>query len=140
MATLQKTPKNSVIVIDNVPYNSRNSDSYPESKCWKQQLIDWQKSKNIPIAPKALRSELWILAKKEREKYPSKVIESIASEDDHLLIRLPQCHCELNPIKFALSAEKNHVAHENKDMVLDLVETFFEGKEIIFPRIFGKTV
>lgn len=131
-------PKNSVIVLDNASYHTRNSDSHPTSKWRKQQLIDWLRSKNIPVSPDALRSELWILAKTEREKYPSKVIESIASEAGHSVIRLPPYHCELNPIELAWSAEKNYVAHENTDMTLELVERLFREKRNDLPKTFWK--
>ena len=36
----QKLLKNSVLVIDNASYHSRNSDSYPKSNWRKEQLID----------------------------------------------------------------------------------------------------
>ena len=39
----EKLPKNSVIVIDNASYHSRNSDTYPKSNWRKRQLIDWLK-------------------------------------------------------------------------------------------------
>ena len=74
----EKLPKNSVIVIDNASYHSRNSDSYPKSNWRKQQLIDWLKEKNVTIPDKALRAELWTMAKVEREKYSSKVVDEIA--------------------------------------------------------------
>ena len=63
----EKLPKNSVIVIDNASYHSRNSDSYPKSNWRKQQLIDWLKEKNVTIPDTALRAELWTMAKVERE-------------------------------------------------------------------------
>ena len=63
----EKLPKNSVIVIDNASYHSRNLDSYPKSNWRKQQLIDWLKEKNITIPHKAFRAELWTMAKVERE-------------------------------------------------------------------------
>ena len=65
----EKLPKNSVIVIDKASYHSRNSDSYPKSNWRKQQLIDWLKEKNVTIPDKALRAQLWTMAKVEREKY-----------------------------------------------------------------------
>ena len=64
----ENLPKNSVIVIDNASYHSRNSDSYPKSNWRKQQLIDWLKEKNVTMTDKALPAELWTMAKVEREK------------------------------------------------------------------------
>ena len=46
----QNIPKHSVIVIDNAPYHSKNTDNYPTSKWRKQQFVDWLTGKedNIP--------------------------------------------------------------------------------------------
>ena len=95
-----------MIVIDNVTYHSRNSDSYPKSNWRKQQLIDWLKDKNLTIPYKALRAELWTMAKVEREKYSSKVVDEIAVKAGHTVIRLPPYHCKLNPIELAWAAKK----------------------------------
>ena len=114
----EKLPKNSVIVIDNASYHSRNSDSYPKSNWRKQQLIDWLKEKNVTIPDKALRAELWTMAKVEREKYSSKVVDEIAMRAGHTVIRLPPYHCELSPIELAWAAEKNFVAKENSSGML----------------------
>ena len=115
----EKLPKNSVIAIDNTSYHSRNSDSYPKSNWRKQQLIDRLKEKIVTIPDKALQAELWTIAKVEREKYSSKVVDEIAMRAGHTVIRLPPYHCEVNPIELALAAEKSFVAKENSEMKLD---------------------
>ena len=69
----QNIPKHSVIVIDNAPYHSKNTENYPTSKWRKQQFVDWLTDKNITFPDKALRAELWTLVKSEREKFPDKV-------------------------------------------------------------------
>ena len=124
----QNIPKHSVIVIDNAPYHSKNTENYPTSKWRKQQFIDWLTEKNITFPDKALRAELWTLVKSEREKFPDKVMETVAKEYGQEILRLPHYHCELNPIELALAAEKNYVAGENKDMSLDSVEKLFRKK------------
>ena len=118
----QNIPKHSVIVIDNAPYHSKNTENYPTSKCRKQQFVDWLTEKNITFPDKALRAELWTLVKSEREKFPAKVMETVAKEYGHEILRLPPYHCELNPIELAWAAEKNYVAGENKDMSIDSVD------------------
>ena len=82
-------------------------------------LIGLQKRTYITFPDKALRAELWTLVKSEREKFPDKVMETVAKEYGHEILRLPPYHCELNPIELAWAAEKNYVAGENKDMSLD---------------------
>ena len=76
-------PQGSLIVIDNAPYHSRNNETYPVSKWKKQQYIDWLKSKDIAVPKKILRAELWTVCKQERDRYPAKIVESIAKNAGH---------------------------------------------------------
>ena len=91
----QNMPKHSVIVIDNAPYHSKNTENYPTSKWRKQQFeqfVDLLTEKNITFSDKALRAELWTLVKSEREKFPDKVMETVAKvakEYGHEILRLP---------------------------------------------------
>ena len=73
----QNIPKH---VIDNAPYHSKNKENYPTSKWRKHQFDDWLTEKNITFPGKALRAELWTLVKSEREKFPDKVMETVAKE------------------------------------------------------------
>ena len=72
------------------------------------------------------------MAKVEREKYSSKVVDEIAVRAGHTVILLPPYHCEIHPIELAWAAEKNFVAKENSEMKLDSVEKLFRKKETIF--------
>ena len=103
-------------------------ENYPTSKWRKQQFVDYLTEKNITFPDKALRAELWTLLKSEREKFTDKVMETVAKEYGHEILRLPPYHCELNPIELAWAAEKNYAAGENKDMSLDSVEKLFRKK------------
>ena len=107
----QNIPKHSVIVIDNAPYHSQNMENYPTSKWRKQQFVDWLTEKNRTFPDKALRAELWTLVRSEREKFPDKVMETVAKEYGHEILHLPPYHCELNPIELAWAAEKTRRAH-----------------------------
>ena len=82
-------PQGSLIVIDNAPYHSRNDETYPVSKWKKQQYIDWLKSKDIAVPKKILRAELWTMCKQERDRYPAKIVESIAKNAGHETLHLP---------------------------------------------------
>ena len=105
-STCQNILKHSVIVIDNAPYHSKNTENYPISKWRKQQFVDWLREKNITFPDKALTAELWTLVRSEREKFPDKVMETVAKEYRHEILPLPPYHCELNPIELAWAAEK----------------------------------
>ena len=134
----QNIPKHSVIVIDNAPYHSKNTENHPTSKWPKQQFVGWLTEKNITFPDKALRAELWTLVKSEREKFPDKVMETVAKEYGHEILRLPPYHCELNPIELAWAAEKNYVAGENKDMSLDSAEKLFRKRGKSCLKTFGE--
>ena len=62
---------NSVIIIDNASYYSRNVDNFPVAKWRKEQLRSRLKEKKVP-AVDALRSELWMLHKIHRAEKPQK--------------------------------------------------------------------
>ena len=83
-------PQGSLIVTDNAPYHSRNDETYPVSKWKKQQYIDWLKSMDIAVPKKILRAELWTMCKQERDRYPAKIVESIAKNEGHELCASPR--------------------------------------------------
>ena len=93
-------PQGSLIVIDNAPYHSRNDETYPVSKCKKQQYIDWLKSKDIAVPKKILRAELWTMCKQERDHYPAKIVESIAKMQDMKLCTSPRIIANLTQSKW----------------------------------------
>ena len=74
---------NSVIIIDNASYHSRNADNFPVSKWKKSQFQDWLKDHKILFRPNALRTELWMLCKIHRATNTSKVIDNIAKRYGH---------------------------------------------------------
>ena len=69
---------NSVIVIENAWYHLRNCPDYPLSTWKKNELSNWLKDKGISFPSKALRAELWILAKQHRDIHARKLIDEIA--------------------------------------------------------------
>ena len=65
---------NSVIIIDNASYHSRNAEDFPVSKWRKAQFQSWLTENKIPFKPDALRSELWTLYKKYRKEKHRKLL------------------------------------------------------------------
>ena len=91
----------------------------------KSTVQSWLTENKIPFKPDALRSELWTLCKKHRTDKTSKVIDNIAKNYGHELIRLPPYHCGLNAIDLIWVDEINYVARENREMTLKYVEALF---------------
>ena len=119
---------NSLIIIDNASYHSRNSDDYPKSKWKKAQFEQWLKENKVNFPSDALRSELWVLCKTHRNEKNVKVVEKIAKKYGMEVLRLPPYHCELNAIELIWADEKNFVARENKGMTIEHVETLFRKR------------
>ena len=119
---------NSVIVIDNASYHSRNDVNYPLSKWKKAQFQDWLTKHNIPFNSDDLRAELWLLCKRHRVDKTSKVIDNIAKKYGYEILRLPPYHCELNAIELIWADEENYVARENKELTLNHVEELFRKR------------
>ena len=120
-------PQGSLIIIDNASYHSRNDETYPVSKWKKQQYIDWLKSKDIVVPKKNLRDELWTMCKQERDRYPAKIVESIAKNAGHETLCLPCIIANSIQSKW-FGVLKNYVATENKDMTLKSVEELFRKR------------
>ena len=119
---------NSLIIIDNASYHSRNSDDYPKSKWKKAQFEQWLKENKVNFPSDALRSELWVLCKTHRNEKNAKVVEKIAKKYGMEVLRLPPYHCELNAIELIWADEKNFVAGENKEMTIEHVVTLFRKR------------
>ena len=65
------------------------------------------------------------MCKQERDRYPAKIVESIAENAGHETLRLPPHRFELNQIEMVWGVLKNYVATENKDMTIKSVEELF---------------
>ena len=90
---------NSLIIIDNASYHSRNSDDFPKSKWKKAQFEQWLKENKVNFPSDSLRSELWVLCKTHRNEKNAKVVKKIAKKYGMEVLRLPPYHCELNAIR-----------------------------------------
>ena len=94
----------------------------------KAQFQDWLTQHNIPFNSDDLRAELWLLCKRHRVDKTSKVIDNIAKKYGHEILRLPPYHCELNAIELIWADEKNYVARENKELILNYAEELFRKR------------
>jgi transposase len=88
----------SVIIMDKASYHSCKSEKCPNSITRKTDIQAWLTKHNIPFDKKLLRPELLALAKANKPE-PQYIIDDIAKEKGHIILRLPPYHPDLNPIE-----------------------------------------
>ena len=105
---LPNIPSQSLIVMDNAPYhNVLLDETFPTSSSTKQQLRDCLTAHDYPWSRDMLKPELFALCKKHIPP-PEYKIDTIAREQDHIILRTPQYHPELQPIETCWGIVKNH--------------------------------
>ena len=123
-------PPNSVIVIDNAKYHTRQVELQPTMNSLKAVMLDFMMKNDIeipsPVPIKPVLLDL-IRAKNIKKRY---VVDEMAEKYGHTVHRLPPYHCTFNPIEMVWSQLKSNVRRENvytKDAaaVIDLVHEVF---------------
>ena len=103
-------PENSNIIMDNAAYhNILTKSSAPISQSSKSRVRDWLELNKIPCNPDCLKAELVEILNKIAPE-PTYVIDEIAQEHGHEIIRTPPYHPELQPIEICWGVLKNEVA------------------------------
>jgi transposase len=103
-------PDNSLIVMDNASYhNILSSHSTPIPTCSKKKIRDWLEKNNIACREDCLKAEMVEILKKVAPA-PIYIIDEIADEYGHEVIRTPPYHPELQPIEICWGVVKNDMA------------------------------
>lgn len=110
---------NSVIVLDNAPYHSVRSEEIPSRSSTKDDILTWLTSKGIIIDRQMLKPQLLVKVREIQAKYQSYVVDNMAKDAGHTVLRLPPYHCELNPIELAWSMVKGYVKQHNTSYKID---------------------
>jgi len=121
-------PENSNIIMDNAPYhNILTKSSAPIMQSSKSRIRDWLELNKIPCNPDCLKSELIEVLNKVAPA-PTYVIDEIARQHGHEIIRTPPYHPELQPIEICWGVLKNEVARNcnftMKNLELQLEKAF----------------
>lgn len=113
---------NSIIVMDNAPYHSVEKEKYPNTSWKKADILEWLISKNVvsdrPLTS-LLKPELLAKSRELRPQHKSYVIDNLAKDNGHTVLRLPPYHCEFNPIELAWAMVKGYVKQNNTTYKID---------------------
>lgn len=110
---------NSVIVLDNAPYHSVRTEKIPTSSSKKQDILSWLISKGVVIDRPMFKPQLLAKVKEIKRKYVSYVVDNMAKDAGHTVLRLPPYHHELNPIELAWVMVKSYVKKNNTTFKID---------------------
>ena len=115
---LPNIPARSVIIMDNASYhNVLSPASAPTPSCKKEKIRSWLERNNFPVKEDCLKVELVeILAKVGPEA--TYIVDEIAREQGHDVLRTPPYHPELQPIETCWGIVKNEIAR-NCDFTMD---------------------
>jgi len=114
---------NSIIVMENAPYHSVETEKYPTTAWNKAAILEWLISKDVVRDERPLTSllkpELMAIANEMRPQRKSYVIDNLAKDNGHTVLRLPPYHCEFNPIALAWAMVKGYVKQNNTTFKID---------------------
>jgi transposase len=96
-----------IIILDNARYHSRMVETRPSSSWTKLKISEWLQNRNIDFDPDSLKCELLEISK----KYPltkEYVVDNLALQYGHVVLRLPPYHCQFNTIEMVWGIAKNY--------------------------------
>ncbi|XP_045447118.1 uncharacterized protein LOC123668257 [Melitaea cinxia] len=99
--------------MDNAPYHSVQKHKPPTSANRKLEIIAWLQEKGIEANETMLKNELLRLVGLHKPSTPTYVLDDIAQEKGHNVIRLPPYHCQYNPIELIWAQVKGYAARSN---------------------------
>ncbi|KAK3918054.1 Protein FAM243A, partial [Frankliniella fusca] len=137
---LPNIPPNSIIVLDNASYHSVLQDRAPTMNDKRTAMIAYMDAHNIPYEEKQTKAEL-IVSIKARGIQKRYVVDELAKELGHTVLRLPPYHCELNPIELIWGSLKGYVALNNTEFTMSAVEKLIHRAfESITPELWKSCV
>jgi len=116
---LPRLDPNSIVVMDNAPYHSVKAKKYPTACSKKSEILKWLNSKGVTFDRPMLKAQLLIRVHELKPRNNSYVIDNLARDAGHTVLRLPPYHPELNPIEFAWARIKGYMKRENTSFEID---------------------
>jgi len=108
--------------MDNAPYHSVRTEKIPTSSTKKADILSWLISKNVFIDRTMFKPQLVAKVKEIKGQYISYVVDNMAKDAGHSVLRLPPYHCELNPIELAWAMVEGYVKQHNTTNKIDDVK------------------
>ncbi|KAL4083905.1 hypothetical protein QTP88_029221 [Uroleucon formosanum] len=108
-----------LLLMDNAPYHSVQTEKYPTSNSNKAVLLEWLNSKGITFDRPMLKAQLLTKVLELKPRTKSYVIDNLAKDAGHTVLRLPPYHCEFNPIELAWAMVKGYVKRDNTTYKID---------------------
>lgn len=132
---LPNIPARSLIIMDNASYHNVLSPvSAPTPSCKKEKIRSWLERNHFPVKDDCLKAELVEILTKVGPQ-PTYVLDEIASEQGHEVLRTPPYHPELQPIETCWGIVKNEIAR-NCDFTMDNLILQLESA---FDKVTAKT-
>ncbi|XP_060870314.1 uncharacterized protein LOC132944816 [Metopolophium dirhodum] len=118
---LPKLKDNSVIVMDNASYHSVEVDPIPTMAWKKNEIVEWLTSKGCVIETPVVKHLIMEKVRDIRHLHHKYVIDEEALKSNKMVLRLPNYHCELNPIELAWGVVIDHVRYNHTTFTLKAV-------------------
>lgn len=116
---LPRLDPNSIVVMDNAPYHSVKTEKYPTAHSKKSEVLKWLNSKGVTFDRPMLKAQLLIKVRELKSSDNLYVIDNLAKNAGHTVLRLPPYHHELNPNELAWTMVKGYVKQENTTFDID---------------------
>jgi len=116
---LPRLDPNSIVVMDNAPHHSVKTEKYPTAHTKKSEILKWLNSKGVTFDRPMLKAQLLIRVRELKSSDNLYVIDNLAKDAGHTVLRLPPNHHELNPIELAWTMVKGYVKQENTAFDID---------------------
>lgn len=121
MQLLPNILPSSIIVMDNASYHSRKIHKPPTAASNKASITEWLEQKGVTVPQGLLKADLLhLVSRHTTDGDTNYVIDKIAAEHGHRVVRLPPYHCQYNPIEMIWAQVKGYVSKRNNFKLADL--------------------
>jgi len=132
---------NCVIVMDNAPYHNVRAELYPTINWKKADIEKWLDEKGEIYDKPLIKARLMEIVRRIKPQYNKYVIDEYVKEHNKVILRLPPCHCELNPIELAWSVVKKHIKMNNSTFKLqDVHKHLHDGIDQCTPEMWANFI